>query len=613
MDDLLRDIITAVRELAPGEELGDRALIAIIHRHNKSLPPGEKHFAKKWILPYYHQIKRTDPHLWQTWQVDPEVERRLTQTLQMKPRRNASGVTTITVITKPWRCTNDCLYCPSDVTMPRSYLREEPACQRAQQNYFDPYLQVRSRLATVEAMGHTTDKIELIVLGGTWSDYPSDYQAWFIKELFAALNDDQSAEDGVRVRRERYYQAGLSRDRATIDAAAHPTQTRVDHGELSYNQAIISQYVKSDVWAGLAEHQRADIADVETEHRRNEEATRRVVGLCVETRPDKISSPHLTWLRRLGCTKVQIGIQSLNSRTLRMNNRTTTIESIRESFDWLRLFGFKVHTHAMLNLLGSSPSADIADYTRLVTEPDFCPDEVKLYPCSLVRGTKLCSHFDDGSWRPYTDDELLEVLSACVMATPAHTRISRMVRDISAGDIVAGNTKSNFRETVESRLTTAGAPVDEIRFREISTQAPNLDDVRLDVTSYPTHATQEHFLQWVTPTRQIAGFLRLSLPKPDHIAACGAEAPIRVGEAMIREVHVYGRATALHRVGASAQHLGLGRKLIDMACQIAYDQGYERINVISAVGTRQYYRRLGFSDAGLYQQKTLSGIVRERG
>ncbi len=577
----------------------------MIHRHNKLLPPGEKHFAKKQLLSFYHQTRLSDPVRWATWEVNPDLERRLTQTLQMKPRRNASGVTTITVVTKPWRCSNDCLYCPSDVTMPRSYLRDEPACQRAEQNYFDPYLQVRSRLATVRSMGHTIDKIELIVLGGTWSDYPTDYQAWFVKELFRALNDDEAADNHAEARRQFYAQAGLTRDRTVVSALAQPTQDQVDQGTLSYNQAIINLYVKSELWNGIASHQVASIADVEAEHKRNENARCRVVGLSLETRPDKISAEHLTWLRRLGCTKVQIGIQSLNAEILQLNNRTTTIDSIRQGFDLLRVFGFKVHTHAMLNLLGSTPDADIKDYTHLVSDPHYRPDEVKLYPCSLVRGTKLCSHFDAGSWRPYSDDELLEVLTACVLATPEYTRISRMVRDISAQDIVTGNTKSNFRETVEAKLPQSDVTVKEMRFREISTDATALGDLLLDSVAYETNATHEYFLQWVTPEHRIAGFLRLSLPRPEYVTKYLAELPIGPGEAMIRETHVYGRATALHQTGTGAQPLGLGRKLIEAACQVSSEQGYSAINVISSVGTRGYYRALGFKDAGLYQQMSL--------
>jgi elongator complex protein 3 len=180
-----------------------------------------------------------------------------------------------------------------------------------------------------------------------------------------------------------------------------------------------------------------------------------------------------------------------------------------------------------------------------------------------------------------------------------------MVRDISAGDIVTGNIKSNFREAVEARLTESGVKVDEIRFREISTQITRAEDLRLETVAYETGATDEYFLQYVTDEHRIAAFLRLSLPKPEYATRHRGELPIGQGEAMIREVHVYGRATALHQVGPSVQHLGLGRKLIEAAAQIAREQGYCALNVISSVGTRQYYRRLGFADAGLYQQMSL--------
>jgi elongator complex protein 3 len=180
-----------------------------------------------------------------------------------------------------------------------------------------------------------------------------------------------------------------------------------------------------------------------------------------------------------------------------------------------------------------------------------------------------------------------------------------MVRDISAGDIVAGNRKSNFREVVEARLTESGDDVDEIRFREISTQNTRLEDLQLETVAYETNATHERFLQFVTPEHRIAGFLRLSLPKHEYLIEQVGGLPISEGEAMIREVHVYGRAMALHQTGSSVQHLGLGRTLIEAAAQIAREQGYHALNVISSVGTRQYYARLGFADAGLYQQMGL--------
>jgi elongator complex protein 3 len=211
-----------------------------------------------------------------------------------------------------------------------------------------------------------------------------------------------------------------------------------------------------------------------------------------------------------------------------------------------------------------------------------------------VESSRLGTYFESGAWQPYSEDDLVDLLVADTLATPAYTRISRMIRDISSTDIVAGNKKTNLRQMVEARITAAGADVREIRMREVATSDVVLSDLRLDCVSYRTTVSDERFLQWVTPEGRIAGFLRLSLPATGR-------------QAMIREVHVYGRVAGL---GASehggAQHAGLGKALVEEACRLASEAGFEAINVISAVGTRNYYRGLGFFDAGLYQRRDLA-------
>ena len=190
MEKIILDIIT---DLKNERRIDSKRLQNTIHAYNRTLPKGEPIAAKRKLLPYYTAIKRDQPERWQSWGIDPALEKKFLQTIQMKPRRTASGVATITVITKPWMCSSNCLYCPNDVRMPKSYLSDEPACQRAELNFFDPYLQTAARLHVLNTMGHVTDKIELIVLGGTWNDYPKAYQTWFIKEVFRALNDSKEA------------------------------------------------------------------------------------------------------------------------------------------------------------------------------------------------------------------------------------------------------------------------------------------------------------------------------------------------------------------------------------------------------------------------------------
>ena len=604
-----------VDELRAGREVDDRELVRITHtalRRAASIgaPADKRAVAKRRLLALARRVHDRDPARWAAWNVTPEVEDRLFATLRMKPRRTASGVATITVITKPWPCSGDCAFCPNDARMPKSYLHREPACERAEQNWFDPYLQVSARLTALSQMGHAVDKVELIVLGGTWSDYPEGYRAWFARELFRALNDGvgEAAQAEAARRRALYREAGFPEGEDGIRAFTAAAQREIDAGELAYNRAVRALYGEAPCWRRAASLQTATFAEVEREQRVNEGARHRAVGLVMETRPDAVTPASLMHLRRLGATKVQIGVQSLDQCILDMNSRGIEVPRIARAFELLRAFGFKVHAHAMANLLGSTPASDIADFRKLMDDPAFRPDEVKLYPCALIEGTRLAALHRQGAWRPYTEDELLDVLAADVRATPPWCRISRMIRDFSSGDILVGNKKPNLRQLVERRLREEGedaASLAEIRFREVGTGEVDVAALRVDEVAYETSNTSERFLQWVAPDGRIAGFCRLSLPDRLWMAEHGGGLPVGAGEAMIREVHVYGAAARLGEQGRAAQHLGLGRRLVERACEIARGLGYARVHVISAVGTRDYYRGLGFADDGLYQTREL--------
>lgn len=646
MEQALFDILDALKAK---ERLDERELTKIINRHNKriletrrfgncdepngsgnaqnhppapSKPAKARPLSKRQLMAFYLDVQKNQPERWSSWGLSDEQQRRLVRTLQMKPRRTASGVATITVLTKPWKCSSNCLYCPNDLRMPKSYLADEPACQRAERTFFDPYLQVAARLKALTEMGHITDKVELIVLGGTWSDYPESYQIWFIRELFRALDDGSQAIGGLPARKHAYESAGISCDPELLKAFVAEEQRCIDNRETTYNQAFDRFYGENAAWASVAQWQKATWEELETEHDANVDGQHRVVGLVIETRPERITPTHLAALRRMGCTKVQMGIQSLDEKVRTLNDRHTSTQQIQRAFELLRLFGFKTHVHAMVNLLGATPESDKADYLRLCNDAAFQPDEVKLYPCVLVEGTGLCERFEDHTWQPYSEPSLVDVLVSDTCATPAFTRISRMIRDISAPDIKAGNKKVNLRQLVEQRIDSEGLATAEIRHREVSLANVAAEDLSLEVIEYETTATSERFLQWVTSQGKIAGFLRLSLPHANAIARLNEEYeaatsktveqrhtlpfPLQVGEAMIREVHVYGRVEKLQHAGINnAQHRGLGTQLVNRACELASRAGYQRINVISAVGTRGYYRKLGFYDNGLYQQRML--------
>lgn len=539
----------------------------------------------------------------------PPYDETLLGMLRRKPVRSSSGVTPVTLLTKPFPCPGECVFCPSDLRMPKSYLAGEPGAQRAAQNGFDPYLQTYSRLQTYHNLGHPTDKIELIVLGGTWSFYPETYQIWFIKRIFDALHDfgagiDHREAVDSALRAASLFHPDRHHPQETIHGASLP-QTYNQMVQRLYRDEMARSRELAEAIAGgqrtrSVVDEYATWDELEAAHRENETAPVRSVGLVIETRPDHINVEEALRIRRLGCTKVQIGIQSLDDDVLRLNKRGHDVAATRRAVNLLRLAGFKIHAHWMPNLYGSTPEKDILDYQRLFDDPDFRPDELKIYPCSLIESAELMQHYQSGAWQPYTQDALLRVLVACFKATPEYCRLTRVVRDIPGPDIVDGSKVTNFRQLVEQELARTGDRCPDIRAREIRQNTVQPDALHLDEIAYETGIGDEFFLQYITTERQIAGFLRLSLPQHDAIH------PTLQDAAMIREVHVYGQALGIGESSqGQAQHSGLGTQLIEHAVTLARARGYAQLAVISAIGTRGYYRKRGFVDAGLYQVREL--------
>lgn len=617
MDELILDILQQLRDGSQGA-LDTHQLEMLINSHNSGIDSSahsterEKLIPKRAILPYFLQVKQKNNELWQSWNVTPELEDRFIRSVRMKPRRTASGVATITVITRPHTCSSNCIYCPCDLRMPKSYLANEPACQRAELTFFDPYVQVAARLQALHQMGHSTDKVELIVLGGTWCDYPEGYQYWFIKELFRALNDWPNSPHHIKECLDWYTSFGLQNSEEALSSFVAEQQAAVFEDTATYNQAFHKLYDTSQPHQNAWSQMQSTYDQLVEQQHSNETAAARVVGLVIETRPDTITPDNLRMFRQLGCTKIQIGIQSTRQEILDANQRQMSVAQIKRAFSLIRLYGFKIHSHLMVNLLGATPEADKQDFKMFVTDPGFLPDEIKLYPCALVSGTQLVQKYREGTWQPYAKDELVDVLVQDVLNTPPYVRISRMIRDISATDILVGNKHTNLRQMVEQELAAEDVArrVQEIRFREINQQQVRAAELTLQDFTYTTAVSEEHFLQWVTADNKIAGFCRLSLPHWDKLTsgACDVSADellVQPGQAMIRELHVYGQALSLGSEGMSAQHQGLGQKLLAKASSIAAEAGYTSLNVISSIGTRAYYRAQGFTDAGLYQQKAL--------
>ncbi|NMA13373.1 MAG: tRNA uridine(34) 5-carboxymethylaminomethyl modification radical SAM/GNAT enzyme Elp3 [Chloroflexi bacterium] len=464
-----------------------------------------------------------------------EEDEALLAKIRMKPMRTLSGVTTVTVLTRPYPCPGKCIFCPSDARMPKSYLPDEPGAARAYQNDFDPYLQVQSRINTYQAVGHPTNKIELLILGGSWTYYPEAYQKEFVQRCLDAMNglDSSSLEEAQRI---------------------------------------------------------------------NETSECRNVGLVVETRPDEINAERLLFLRKLGVTKIQLGIQSLNDEILAVNRRGHTVKQALEATALCREAGFKLVMHWMPNLLGTTAEMDKEDFARLWLESDsglgFCPDELKIYPTQLLENSDLYQQWKNGLYHPYDTDTLISLIAGLKMTVPRYCRINRIIRDIPSHHIVAGSTRSSLRMDVQKLVKRSGGSCKCIRCREIRGQAVDQEDLTIqDTVYYPAHA-KEHFLEIVTSKDKLIGYLRLSIPLQTDP---GLDIDDLRDAAIIREIHIYGQSVDVgSNVEGAAQHSGFGKTLIEKAKEIAILEGKKRLSVIAAIGTRNYYLARGFSDGTYY-------------
>jgi elongator complex protein 3 len=527
LDDLgpYRDQLMAIlQEVRQAEFLTPEDMNHIVRRHPYD---GRRTFNKNQLVRAYRDF---------CGQGLLPFERDTLRKLQRKPVRTVSGVAPVTVLTQPYPCPGNCIFCPDIEGQPKSYLPDEPGAARAASFDFDPFAQTAGRIATFEALGHSAEKVELLILGGSWSAYPPDYQEWFIRRCLEAMNGREA-----------------------------PT-----------------------------------LGQAQTE---NETAVHRNVGLAIETRPDMITPAEIVRMRRLGVTKVQLGVQTLDDRILRLNQRDHTVAATRTALRLLRLAGFKIVVHWMPNLYGATPASDRADFGRWWDDPSLRPDELKIYPTALLEGTDLYRLWEAGDYAPYPEDVLVDLVADCKILVPPYCRINRIMRDIPADNIVAGTTKSNLRQIAQRRLQEQGLKCGCLRCSEIRGRDVERSQLTLNDLVYSTGVTEEHFLRFVTPEQRTAGFLRLSLP-----ALEAAVLPELVGHAMIREVHVYGPALAIDSTSqGEAQHLGLGKELIEEATAIARESGFRRMAVIAAIGTRDYYRRFGFalSESALYMVRSI--------
>ncbi len=472
------------------------------------------------------------------------------QVLRKIKVRSNSGVAVISLLTKPFPCPGKCIYCPNEKEMPKSYLSKEPAAARALANNFSPYKQVQNRMKALVANGHPVDKLEIIVIGGTWSFYDREYQEEFISEIFHAANDFTKDDDSKEFGKKK---------------------------------------------------------TLEELQKENETAGARIIGLSIETRPDYINEDELNHLRKLGVTKIEIGVQHLNNDVLTYNKREMTAESIAEATELMRNAGFKVVYHMMPNLPGSTPEVDIKMFGELFSGEKYQPDMLKMYPCVVLRNSMLYTMWEKGEFKAYTDEELIHVLSEAKKQVPKYVRIIRVIRDIPASYIVAGSKISNLRQVIEEDQKKNNWFCKCIRCREIRNEKVSFDDYKLSRIEYKTITGKEIFLSFEHKTQnKCAAFCRLRLPNKEATSTFTDNLEVLKDAAIIRELHTYGQMEKIREKGNQSQHRGLGIRLMNEAEKIAKDAGYEKMSVISGVGVREYYKnKLGYTLEKTYMTKKI--------
>ena len=483
--------------------------------------------------------------------------------LRKRSVRTLSGIAPVAVLTKPYPCPGNCAYCPNEPGMPTSYLPNEPAVMRAVKCNFDPYKQTVLRLNSLENNGHRPNKIEIIVIGGTWSYLPDKYQYWYVLNCFRAANDFK------KIRKNKSIGSYLESE---------------GKSKLKILKSVISQikspYSKS---LSLAELKIA----LTKEQKKNETAEYKIIGITLETRPDYINEKELRQMRELGCTRVEMGVQAPDDAILKLNNRGHNVAEISRATKELRDFGFKITYHIMPALPGSNPSKDLEMYKMLFTDDRFEPDQIKFYPTVVTQGSLLCKWWRAGKYRPYTDKELQDLIIKCKNFTPKYVRIIRLIRDIPAESILAGNKITNLRQIMQQQ----GVKCNCIRCRE-SKETAYVKNFKINIEKYAAGDGIEYFISAdSSDDKTLYGFCRLRISEKSPIAP-----------ALIRELHVYGE---LMPVGSEkkTQHRGLGKLLLAEAEKIAKELGVSKMAIISGVGVRDYYRKTNYKLKDSYMVK----------
>lgn len=466
------------------------------------------------------------------------------QYLMVRNVRSVSGVNVISVMTAPFSCRHGaCIFCPGGPTWgtPMSYTGREPASMRAIQNGFDPILQINSRIEQLEKTGHNAEKLDIIVMGGTFNSTPTEYQDEFMLGVYEALNQQ-------------------------------PAKTITD-----------AKYL-------------------------NQSAKYRCIGLTFETKPDWCRQRDITRMLNYGVTRVELGVQTLRDEVLKKVNRGHTLQDTQESFKALRDAGLKITAHMMPGLPGTTPEIDIEDFRTLYYDEKYNPDEIKIYPTQVMENTPLAEMTLRGEYTPLTNEETFDIILEAKKITPPWVRIKRALRDLPITLVVDGPKWGDMRHRIQKKMKLVQDTCQCIRCREIgqnlykrSDYNPNPEEFKLKDREYIAGDGEEHFLSFEDPEDILIGFLRLRYPSNDVFIS------ELEGAAIVRELHVYGSALSIgeHNL-ASFQHRGYGKLLLERAEEMARDEGFAKLSVISGVGVREYYEKYGYKLDGFYMSKKLS-------
>ena len=558
-------------------------LLAFLHANERDLTK-EALFQEKKRLCKEHGIAKVPSDIELLTHLDAEQLHFASRFLLTKPVRSGSGVAVVAVMARPSRCPHGrCTFCPGGPgsafgDVPQSYTGHEPASMRGQRAAYDAYLQVFSRLEQYVVSGHDPQKAEVIIMGGTFPHEDPAYQEAFVRDCYQALDDFSRAfyaADGTLdlIRFKEFFNLpGSVQDEARAEAI---------------RQRILDLKATRTL-------------PLEQAQEENETARVRCVGLTVETRPSHAKLTHANELLRFGCTRVELGVQTLYDDVLTAVHRGHTVHDTQEAIADLRDLGFKLNFHLMLGLPGMTRERDVEAARRLFDDPAYRPDMLKVYPCMVLKGTPLFDDYQAGRFTPLTTAEAADLIVEIKRTVPPWCRIMRIQRDIPTKVTAAGVDKTNLRQVVEERLRAQAITCRCIRCREIGRR--KVQKAVLNVVGYEAAGGEEFFISIDDPVQDaLIGFCRLRLP------ARQLRPEFDPRTAVVRELHVYGKAVGLGVVGIgeSSQHKGYGSQLLHVAERIAQENGKRKLLVIAGVGVREYYRKLGYEREGPYMAKHL--------